>query len=263
MSMIKTTIDSMEIEVERDCWAIEAARRLGISIPSLCHHPALEPYGACRLCVVEVTKGKWTYLTTSCDLPIREGLTIRTDTPAVIQAWKLAIELIWASVPDCDQIASLAERMGVEKPRFPLRREAGDCILCGLCVRACQKVLGAPAIGFSSRGITRSVGPPFDESSETCIGCQACLAVCPTGHVRVRLDDMFCRMETWNTELEMVKCEQCGQPVAPAKQMEYIRRKLPQHVWPDNLCPQCRRIHSASAFNESGNLINSVNQTGD
>ena len=77
MAAVKIVIDGKEVEVERDRWAIDVIREMGIEIPTLCYHPALEPYGACRLCVVEVTKSKWTWLTTACDLPIRERLTIK------------------------------------------------------------------------------------------------------------------------------------------------------------------------------------------
>ena len=136
---IKTIINEVEIEVERDRWALDVARQMDISIPTLCHHPALEPYGACRLCVVEVTKGKWTWLTTSCDLPIREGLSIKTDTPAVKKSRQLAIELIWARAPQAEGIAELAEQLGVKKPRFDIHNDIGKCILCGLCVRVCDK----------------------------------------------------------------------------------------------------------------------------
>ena len=152
MALVKTTIDGREVEVERDRWALDVAREVGIDIPTLCQHPAVEPYGACRLCVVEVTKGKWTWLTTSCDLPIREGLTIRTDTESVKTARKMAAELLWSSAPDSEVIAELARGLGVEKPRFANHDERGKCILCGLCVRVCQKVLGESAVCFAQRG---------------------------------------------------------------------------------------------------------------
>lgn len=241
MALVKTSIDGREVEVERDRWALEVAREMGISIPTLCNHPALEPYGACRLCVVEVTKGKWTWLTTACDLPIREGLTIRTDSPAVIKARKLALELLWAEVPQAGQIQDLARQLGLDHPRFDNRSETGKCILCGLCVRACERILGQSAISFASRGADRTVGTPFGEPSETCIGCRACVAICPTGHVGSVDDGPLRRIDAWRTELELAKCQACNQPFAAVKELEFIRANLPEHIAAEAICPTCRR----------------------
>ena len=177
MALVKTVIDGREVEVERDRWALDVAREMGIEIPTLCHHPALEPYGACRLCVVEVTRGKWTWLTTSCDLPIREGLEIRTDTENVMKARRMALELLWAQAPEAEIIQDMARKMGVEKPRFAAREGLGKCILCGLCVRVCTEVLGEAAVSFAARGARRIVTTPFADASSDCIGCGACVSM--------------------------------------------------------------------------------------
>ena len=253
MALIKTIIDGREVEVERDRWALDVAKEMGIEIPTLCHHPALEPYGACRLCVVEVTKGKWTWLTTSCDLPIREGLSIRTDTPAVIKARKMALELLWAQAPDAVEIQELARQLGVEKPRFAARAEAGKCILCGLCVRVCQKILGQSAIAFSRRGVERDIGAPFDNLSDICIGCGACVAVCPTGHIKSIDDGPLRRLQTLKTEaeVELARCEICGRRFAPVKQLEFIREKLPEHIPLSRICPACRRSQTVARLSKN------------
>jgi len=241
MALIKTVIDGREVEVERDSWALDVAREMGIDIPTLCHHSALDPYGACRLCVVEVTKGKWTWLTTSCDLPIREDLSIRTDTEAVKEARKMAIELIWARAPDAESLKELANGLGVEKPRFELRYDVGKCILCGLCVRVCDKLIGASAIGFVNRGKERRVRTPFNKSSNTCIGCNACVAVCPTGHILTVDKGQIRNMETWKTELDMISCQTCSRPYIPAKQFEAIQLKLGEKIAMEKICPKCLR----------------------
>lgn len=251
MALVKTIIDGKEIEVEHDRWALDVAEELGTSIPTLCHHAALTPYGACRLCVVEVTKGKWTWLTTSCDLPIRPGLSIRTDTEAVIRARKMTLELLWSQAPDAVEIQRLAEELGVDRPRFTPRRKQGKCILCGLCVRVCRDLIGTAAIGFSNRGEIRRVGTPFETTSNDCIGCMACVAVCPTGHIKTHDQDNLRRMTTWKTDLEMAPCEKCGRPFAPAKQLDYIKARLKENknkkeilpIPPD--CPECRRAETA------------------
>ena len=255
MTLIKTTIDGREIEVERDRWALGVAEEMGIDIPTLCHHPALEPYGACRLCVVEVTKGEWAWLTTSCDLPIREGLSIRTDTPAVIEARRTALELLWAEAPDAVELLDLAKRFGMEAPRFDARADKGRCILCGLCVRVCRKILGAPAVSFSDRGANRIVGTPFGQPSETCIGCNACVDICPTGHIVSTDDGPLRKLPTWNTELEMARCSGCNEPFMPAKHWQFVRTQLPEHLQAEPVCNRCRRSQTASRLREVSALI--------
>ena len=255
MALVKTEIDGREVEVERDRWCLEVAREMGIDIPTLCYHPALEPYGACRLCVVEVTKGKWTWLTTSCDLPIREGLSIRTDTPAVMAARRMALELLWSQAPEAVEVQELARELGLEEPRFAARAETGKCILCGLCVRVCRKILGQSAISFSHRGIDRTVGTPFDVPSVTCIGCGACVAVCPTGHVRTIDEDIVRRMETWKTELELAECESCGKRMLTVKHLEHVREKLPETLPLEKICPACRRSQTAARLSQIPTVV--------
>lgn len=246
---VKTVIDGREIEVARDTWALEAAERLGIRIPTLCRHAALTPYGACRLCVVEVTKGKSTWLTTACDLPIREGLSICTNSPPVLAARRMTIELLWAQAPAAEDIQALAREMGVTRPRFaPRGDEDNRCILCGLCVRACEQMGGGGAVGFTRRGVERTVDSPFGGESEMCTGCLSCLAVCPTGHIRGIDRAGKRRMSTWHTEMELVACEACGERFVPARQLEQMREALAGHVPLAKVCPACRR---AKAVRES------------
>ena len=251
MARIKTTIDGQEVEVERDTWALDACRRLGKEIPTLCHHPALEPYGACRLCVVEVRKGdKGPWLATSCDLPIREGLDIRTDTEAVRKARRTAMELLLAEAPDAPALREMADRLGVEQSRFAPRQPDNRCILCGLCVRACRDVIGVSAIGFSERGPDRRIGAPFNVQADACIGCLACVAVCPTDAIRVADRDGVRVMETFHTELAMVPCECCGRPAMPEKMLTYLRDRLPEGVPCPALCPACRQESTAQAYGQ-------------
>lgn len=255
MELIKTIIDGRKIEVERDRWVLDVAREMGISIPTLCHHAALEPYGACRLCVVEVTRGKWTWLTTSCDLPIREGLSIRTDAEAVKQSRRTALELLWARAPEAESLQRLAKELGVEKSRFTVRHDIGKCILCGLCVRVCDKLIGASSLGFVNRAARRRVGTPFDAASSTCIGCNACVAVCPTGHVVSTDEGSVRRMETWQTDLVMIECQMCRRPYMPAKQYEHIQGRLGEGMILAKLCPACLRSKTVSKLTTVAGLF--------
>ena len=251
MALVQTHIDGQAIQVQRDRWALEVAAEMGIEIPTLCHHPALEPFGACRLCVVEVSKGQWTWLTTACDLPIREGLSIRTDTPAVMAARKMTLELLWSQAPEATAIQALAAKFGVTKPRFAGRRGLGKCILCGLCIRVCRTVLGEPAICVSRRGAKRRVGSPFGEPSETCTGCMACVRICPTGHIVSTDEGRVRRMTTWNTELDLVDCHACGKSFGTVRELELARAKAGGSYEVDQICPDCRRSQTAGRLAEA------------
>ncbi len=167
---------------------LEAARSAGIDIPSLCDNDYLEPYGACRLCVVEVReKGRkgWRVVA-SCLYPLKEGLEIRTDSKLILQHRKLLVELMLARCSGNRYVRRLAKRFGVKRPRFGGGDE--DCIMCGLCVRVCSEIVGAAAIGFSSRGISRKVETPFGIDSSKCIACGACTYVCPTGAINMEYE---------------------------------------------------------------------------
>jgi bidirectional [NiFe] hydrogenase diaphorase subunit len=249
MAMIQTIINGKKIGVERDRWALDVAKEMGIYIPTLCHHEALEPYGGCRLCVVEVTKGKWTWLTTSCNLPIREGLSIRTDTPEVRASRKMTLELLLARSPEAESLRKLAEELGVEKFRFRTSDVLGKCILCGLCVRICERIIGVSALSFSKRGAQRRVTTPFGRKSNACIGCNACVAVCPTGHIVSEDRDSVRNIRTWHTKLEMIKCKLCNTAYMPAKEFAYIQNRLGQPL--EKICPNCRCSQTVARLAET------------
>ncbi|MCK4648029.1 (2Fe-2S)-binding protein, partial [bacterium] len=112
--MVKLTIDNRKIEVEEGTTLLEAAQKLGIEIPTLCHHQALKPYGACRVCLVEVIKGSRPGLVASCTYPAEEGLIAKTDTERVKRARRLSIELLLARCPTSEKVRELALELGVK-----------------------------------------------------------------------------------------------------------------------------------------------------
>lgn len=182
--MIKFTLDGKEHEVKEGTTILEVARREGIKIPTLCYHEEMSPYGSCRLCLVEVIKRGWPSIQPSCLYPAQEGIEVITDSERVRKNRKILLELYLARSPDSEKIIELAHEYGVRDTRFEIK-EKSDCILCGLCVRACEEVSGRHAISFAHRGSKRAIQTPFGELSEFCVGCKACAFVCPTGVIEI------------------------------------------------------------------------------
>jgi len=180
--MIKLNINGIDVQVEKGTTLLEAARFLGFPIPTLCYMEGLSPYGACRLCVVEIGEAPKSRLVTSCTYPAEEGLMVRTASERVMRARRMIIELLLASCPQSKVIQDLASKFNIHQQRF--KQEYEDCILCGLCVRMCEEQMMAKAIGFRGRGETRSIGTPFDIKSEVCRQCGGCIYVCPACQLR-------------------------------------------------------------------------------
>ena len=185
--MINLTINGIDTTVDRGTTLLEAAEFLGLPIPTLCHMEGLTPYGACRLCVVEIGEGPNSKMVTSCTYPAEEGLKVRTSSARVVRARKIIVELLLASCPQSKTIQDIAAAMDVRQQRF--RQEQEDCILCGRCVRMCSEQMMAGAIGFTGRGQDRAIGTPFDVPSEVCRLCGGCIYVCPACELRCTYTD--------------------------------------------------------------------------
>ena len=185
--MVNLEIDGTKTQVEQGTTLLKTAQRMGIEIPYFCYHQDMEPYGGCRLCMVEVTENGATRLQPSCAYPAKEGLVVKTHTESLITGRELIVELLLARCPDVKAVQNLAGSLGVTKTRF--RKDEKKCVLCGQCVRVCQNVAKAGAIDFIGRGIKRRVGTPFDLPSEDCIGCGSCAYVCPTGAMKMEYEN--------------------------------------------------------------------------
>jgi glycine cleavage system H lipoate-binding protein/NAD-dependent dihydropyrimidine dehydrogenase PreA subunit/ferredoxin len=181
--MISLSIDGKQTTVSPGQSVLEAARGVGIEIPTLCYHKELTANAACRLCTVEVTQAGRTRLIASCALPAEEGMEVRTASERVLAGRRIILELLAARCPEVPQVRELAAQLGARTDRLPRRSE--DCILCGLCVAVCAEKVGARVIGFSGRGVTRKVGTPFGAEALECIACGACSYVCPTGAMKM------------------------------------------------------------------------------
>jgi len=183
--MVSLTIDRKKLKAAEGDTVLEAATKAGVEIPHLCHHDGIDPYGACRLCTVEITQNGQTRLQAACTCQVTEGMEVRTDSARVVKGRQIILELLLARCPDVKSIQNYARQWGVRKIRFQTKQK-DDCILCGLCVRACEEVIGAEALGFSGRGVTRKIDTvAFGIHPESCIGCGLCTYVCPTGKVQM------------------------------------------------------------------------------
>ena len=255
---VSLSINGREVTVPGTATILEAAAELGIEIPTLCHHPALSPQGACRVCIVELAeerhgkKRRW--IDAACVCPVSEGLEVETDSVRVERERRLIVELLLSRAPESELLADLARRFGAEKGKFqsPDKGES-NCILCGLCVRVCNELVGAGAIGMAFRGIRRQVVSPLDLASSVCVGCMACAFVCPTGAIRSALVDRRLNIPTWNAELEMSMCSECGLPVAPRVYLEKLKQDVSLREEIFALCPECRRKRIRVSSGEYGN----------
>jgi len=189
MKEITLVIDGIEVSAQEGTTILEAAKSAGIDIPTLCYHKALSPFGACRICSVEISRGGSSRIVASCIYPVEEGLVVNTRSDRVLRDRKMLIELMLALAPGAKVILDLAEEYGVEKTRFQTEDPGNLCILCGLCSRICEERIGVSAINFVGRGVDRKVQTPFqgtlDVDMDVCIACGACASVCPTGAIKL------------------------------------------------------------------------------
>ncbi len=178
MSEILLQIDGREVKVEEGMTILEAAQSVGISIPTLCHHEKLEPYGACRICTVEIeTRGR-TNLVAACCYPVEQNLVVRTRSEKVDRTRQTLLELMLAHAPEAGVLQDLAQEYGANKAHF--EKEPSFCILCGLCVRYCAEVKKKNAVGFVGRGARREINFIPEIASKECWNCKECFPLCPT-----------------------------------------------------------------------------------
>ena len=244
--MPTVTIDGKPYEADVGETILQVAQRNGVWIPTLCHHEAIEPYAACRICVVEIDRGGWWQVVTSCNYPVRRDLTVRVNSERAIRGRQGVMQLLLARCPESRELRELADRMGVDGTPYPHVTEAQrNCILCGLCVRVCSETIGASAISAAGRGVDRAVAAPFRAPSEDCIGCGACAAVCPVGTIVVRTHEEEVEISPFKSRVTLKRCAVCHEPVAS----ELVKRALSKRGGPtvtallagDDLCPQCKR----------------------
>lgn len=226
--MINVMIDGKEIEVAEGTTVLDASKSLGIVIPTLCHDDRLKPFGACRLCVVEIAG--MAKPVTACTTPVTDEMVVTTKSAKLFRLRKTIVELLLSDHPndcmtcigtgDC-QLQELAYQYGIRDNRFKgemrdhhrvdtnpfIVRQQNKCVMCGLCVRVCDEVQGVGAIGFAERGFEAKVTPPFGNTLD-CEFCGQCVEVCPTGALSGAIWAGKPRME--GVETTKTTCTYCG-----------------------------------------------------
>jgi len=243
--MVNLTINGKLVKASEGEMLLAVIRRLGIDIPAVCHHEAVEPYGACRLCTVEITKETWegwkNYVT-SCLYPVEDGLIVNTHSPEVVELRKTILDLLLARSPNAKLIQEMAAEYGITRTSFEEIVEGDDCILCGLCTRVCD-AMGFHAISSVNRGHGREIAPPLREVPPDCVGCLACAQICPTNFIEYI--DKGTERTIWGRKFELLTCEQTGQPTITREFAEYLNknRNIPEDYF--NLSDACHRKEMA------------------
>jgi formate dehydrogenase alpha subunit len=231
MSEVKIAIDQREVSVPQNWTILQAAGKLGIKIPTLCHHGELTPCSACRICLVQVEGAR--NLVPACSYPVTAGMIVETRTERVLQARRLVMELLLSDHPlDCMtcektgncQLQDLAYEMGLTgsrlkgaQHRYPVDennpfivRDYNKCVLCERCTRICDEIQGSFAIEYAHRGFDTKVGVPFHRSltESDCVFCGQCVNVCPVGALTER--SKLGKGREWEFQKVRTTCSYCG-----------------------------------------------------
>jgi bidirectional [NiFe] hydrogenase diaphorase subunit len=183
MSEIVLSIDGREVRAREGMTLLEAARSVGIAIPTLCHHDRLEPFGGCRICIVEGQLGGGEpRLLCSCVHPGGPELVVRTRSEKIDRCRRVLLELLLAHAPHAPQLEALAREYGASADRF--EKDASFCVHCGLCVRYCAEIKKENAVGFVDRGIKKEISFVPEIASKVCHGCKECFPLCPTSYLQ-------------------------------------------------------------------------------
>lgn len=227
--MIQLKINGKTVHTDDGHTILEVARAENIKIPTLCFHEKLGSSGRCKLCVVQVrTADGDERIVASCLYKAKEGMEIVTDSSEVAEARKKNLSELIVKAPSAERLQYLAIQYGLPIPNYTPEQSGNKCILCTLCVRMCKRVVGVGALSVSRK----------IQVSDDCIGCGACVVVCPTGHIKMTEEDGT--RTVWGKSFNLATCPKCGRSQAPLFQLQWISEKV--HVPLDELliCPDCR-----------------------
>lgn len=239
------TINGRDCEAREGDTVLQAARRNSIAIPALCHHDALPGQACCRLCLVELIGERGSSLVVACAYPVAPGIRVVTESPEIAAHRRTVLTMLLEGAPEAAGLSELCLEYGVAlDPRF-CSDDGNKCILCGLCVRACQE-LGAGAISATSRGVDKKISAPFGQPPGDCVGCGACARVCPSDAIDIT--EQGHKQQIWGKSFDLVACEGCGRPVATQEELALLSKRGIAPEGPGVLCPRCRRKVAVSGF---------------
>jgi len=243
---MKVKINGQELEAREGETILELCLRHDIPIPHLCYHPAFGGQGACRMCLVELKEpGRANNrLVASCTYPIHSSVEVTTESERIQRLRRNIVMLLARRASQNPWMKELAEQYAA--PSLPpVQTEPADCILCGLCIHACEK-MGKTAIWSMFRGIEKRIATPYDEAADECMGCAACAQICPTQAIKV--EEGAAIRTIWNKRFQLVACRRCGKNFATREQHEYMRESSGYEV--DELCDHCRKITLAQSMRQ-------------
>jgi len=221
--MPSLTVDGNRVTVPEGATLLDAARAAGVRVPTLCHFDGLEPWGGCRLCVVDLWRpgwdADWFKMVTACNHPAEDDVKVFTATERVLETRAVVLDLLLARCPHTPLIQRLAREHGIEQTSFMPNPELTDCILCGLCTRVCDHI-GVSAIASVNRGAGREIAPPFHEAPPDCIGCLACAEICPTDCIPYQTSATS--RTIWGKTFEMLRDTTTGEAVITRAQAEHF-----------------------------------------
>jgi bidirectional [NiFe] hydrogenase diaphorase subunit len=237
--MISISIDGRKVKAKEGSTVLKNLQDQKIDVPTLCFHKDLIPFGACRLCTVEVkTNGKW-QLASSCTTPVTPDMEVRTMSEKVKESRKFAAELLYYRYPSTKAVRDVAARLGVGV--LPSAVEGNDCILCGLCTRTCHEIVGVDALTFQDRGLGREEEEPkIEYLASACIGCGSCAFICPTGFVKMEEKAGGKKRKIWGKEFKMAACKVCGRYFAPIDQLKWISKTTKVPLKKLMTCVSCK-----------------------
>ncbi len=238
--MIEIVIDGQKCSVKKGTTILEAAKSMGIRIPTMCYHPGLSPSGNCRLCSVEINEMGKHRIVMSCMFPIENpGLEVITFNERIKKLRSFIVKMLLLRNPDDPALKSIAREYGIEDhPSQNSKTRENKCILCGLCISACE-ASGSAALSFINRGHEREVATPFGEPSLTCTGCGACAEICPVNFIE--MEDKNGVRFIWGKIFALAKCRICGKYFATFEQLAAASG----NDEPELLCMRCKQLEEA------------------
>lgn len=227
-------IDGKKCTATHGEYLYDVAKRNGIFIPTLCRHDGFEPRAACRICICEVIIRGRSKVVTSCCYPIEQECEVLTNSESIQEQRKVILMLLQARSPEAAAIKQMGEYFGADVPESFIKLDTEKCILCGLCMQACN-ALGTGAISTVLRGIEKKVSTPYDKANADCVGCHSCANVCPTEAIAWSEDEVAGTRTIWNRSFELQRCERCGSIMGTKEEVAWAASQ------DEKLCDACRK----------------------